>query len=61
MNLYSGSTGGALLEAGIVFFFEKKVVDSAAKYIIELLEKPESNTTDSVGSRYSYGYKSGRY
>jgi hypothetical protein len=25
-----------------LFFFEKKVVDSAAKYIIELLEKPES-------------------
>jgi hypothetical protein len=41
MNLYSGSTGGGLLEAGIVSF-ETKVVDSATKYITDLLEKTES-------------------
>jgi phosphatidylserine/phosphatidylglycerophosphate/cardiolipin synthase-like enzyme len=41
MNLYSGSTGGGLLEAGIVSF-ESKVVDSATKYITDLLAKTES-------------------
>jgi hypothetical protein len=56
MNLYSGSTGGALLEAGIVSF-DKKVVDSAAKYIVELLEKPESTDTSASGSRYERNYR----
>ena len=60
MNLYSGSTGGALLEAGIVSF-EQKVVDSATNYIVKLLEKPESADTAAGGSRYAYGYKSRRY
>jgi hypothetical protein len=58
MNLYSGSTGGVLLEAGIVSF-EKKVVDSATEYIVELLEKTESTDADVSGSRF--GYKSRRY
>jgi phosphatidylserine/phosphatidylglycerophosphate/cardiolipin synthase-like enzyme len=56
MNLYSGSTGGALLEAGIVSF-DKKVVDSATKYIVDLLEKPESADTDASGSRYERNYR----
>ena len=58
MNLYSGSTGGATFEAGIVSF-DKKVVDSAAKYIFELLEKPESTDTIATGSRYDW--KARRY
>ena len=41
MNLYSGSTGGGLLEAGIVSF-ENKVVESASKYINDLLAQTES-------------------
>ena len=41
MNLYSGSAGGGVLEAGIVSF-ESKVVDSASKYITDLLAKTES-------------------
>jgi|WetSurMetagenome_2_1015567.scaffolds.fasta_scaffold20812_3 hypothetical protein len=41
MNLYSGSAGGGVLEAGIVSF-EGKVVDSITKYITNLLEKTES-------------------
>ena len=49
MNLYSGSTGGATFEAGIVSF-DKTVVDSSAKYIAELLEKPESSDTTAIGS-----------
>ena len=49
MNLYSGSTGGGLLEAGIVSF-EDKVVNSAAKYIDDLLEKPESPDITSASS-----------
>lgn len=56
MNLYSGSTGGALLEAGIVSF-DKKVVDSATKYIVDLLEKPESADTNASGSRYERNYR----
>jgi phosphatidylserine/phosphatidylglycerophosphate/cardiolipin synthase-like enzyme len=56
MNLYSGSTGGALLEAGIVSF-EKKVVDSATKYIVDLLDRPESTDTTYSGSRYSQSYR----
>lgn len=53
MNLYSGSTGGGLLEAGIVSF-EGKVVDSATKYILDLLEKSES--PDITSASYSnYG------
>jgi hypothetical protein len=51
MNLYSGSTGGALFEAGVVSF-EKKVVDSATKYIVGLLERPESTDAESSGSRF---------
>jgi len=57
MNLYSGSTGGTTFEAGIVSF-DKKVVDSAAKYVVELLEKPESNDANAI-SRYDW--KSRRY
>jgi hypothetical protein len=41
MNLYSGSAGGGVLEAGIVSF-EDKVVNSQTKYISDLLEKTES-------------------
>lgn len=41
MNLYSGSAGGGVLEAGIVSF-EGKVVGSATKYVTDLLEKTES-------------------
>jgi phosphatidylserine/phosphatidylglycerophosphate/cardiolipin synthase-like enzyme len=41
MNIYSGSTGGGSLEAGIVTF-EKGVVESIGKYVASLLEKPES-------------------
>lgn len=41
MNLYSGSAGGGVLEAGIVSF-ENKVVESTTKYITDLLEKTES-------------------
>ena len=58
MNLYSGSTGGATFEAGIVSF-DKKVVDSAAKYVVELLEKPESSDANASGSRYDW--KTRRY
>jgi phosphatidylserine/phosphatidylglycerophosphate/cardiolipin synthase-like enzyme len=58
MNLYSGSTGGATFEAGIVSF-DKKVVDSAAKYVVELLEKPESSDTNANSSRYDW--KARRY
>jgi phosphatidylserine/phosphatidylglycerophosphate/cardiolipin synthase-like enzyme len=49
MNIYSGSTGGGSLEAGIVTF-EDQVVDSVAKYIATLLEKPESPDLASVKS-----------
>jgi phosphatidylserine/phosphatidylglycerophosphate/cardiolipin synthase-like enzyme len=41
MNLYSGSSGGATKEAGIVSI-DKKVVESTANYILDLLDKPES-------------------
>ncbi len=41
MNLYSGSTGGGLEEAGIVSF-ESNVVESASKFITDLLAKTES-------------------
>lgn len=37
MNFYSGSSGGASKEAGIVSM-DKQVVDSAAKYISKLIE-----------------------
>jgi phosphatidylserine/phosphatidylglycerophosphate/cardiolipin synthase-like enzyme len=47
MNIYSGSTGGGSLEAGIVTF-EEKVVESVAKYVATLLEKPESPDLASV-------------
>jgi phosphatidylserine/phosphatidylglycerophosphate/cardiolipin synthase-like enzyme len=49
MNLYSGSTGGGLLEAGIVSF-ESKVVESASKYINDLLAKTESPDITSYSS-----------
>jgi hypothetical protein len=49
MNIYSGSTGGGSLEAGIVTF-ESKVVESVAKYVASLLEKPESPDLASVKS-----------
>jgi phosphatidylserine/phosphatidylglycerophosphate/cardiolipin synthase-like enzyme len=58
MNLYSGSTGGATFEAGIVSF-DEKVVDSATKYIFGLLEKPESTDITATGSRYDW--KARRY
>jgi hypothetical protein len=41
MNLYSGSAGGGVLEAGIVSF-EDKVVGAQSKYVTDLLEKTES-------------------
>jgi phosphatidylserine/phosphatidylglycerophosphate/cardiolipin synthase-like enzyme len=49
MNIYSGSTGGGSLEAGIVTF-ESKVVEAIAKYVATLLEKPESPDLASVKS-----------
>lgn len=55
MNLYSGSTGGGLAEAGIVSF-EPKVVQSATKYITDLLSKTESPDITSYSSKY-YGRK----
>jgi phosphatidylserine/phosphatidylglycerophosphate/cardiolipin synthase-like enzyme len=58
MNLYSGSTGGATLEAGIVSF-DKTVVDSAVKYIVELLEKPESS--DPTATKTTTYWKNRRY
>jgi phosphatidylserine/phosphatidylglycerophosphate/cardiolipin synthase-like enzyme len=39
MNFYSGSSGGASKEAGIVSM-DKQVVESAAKYIRKLIEVP---------------------
>jgi hypothetical protein len=39
MNFYSGSSGGASKEAGIVSI-DEKVVESAANYIIKLLDGP---------------------
>ncbi len=53
MNLYSGSTGGATLEAGIVSF-DKIVVDSATKYVLELLEKPESSDGSTAAAKPYY-------
>jgi hypothetical protein len=41
MNLYSASSGGFTREAGM-FSIDEKVVDTVAKYILELLEKPQS-------------------
>jgi hypothetical protein len=41
MNLYSGSAGGGVLEAGIISF-EGKTVNAQTKYITDLLEKTES-------------------
>lgn len=49
MNIYSGSTGGGSLEAGIVTF-ERIVVESVGKYVASLLEKPESPDLASVKS-----------
>ena len=42
-NLYSGSAGGGVLEAGIISF-ESKVVDFITKYITDLLEKTQPPT-----------------
>ena len=58
MNLYSGSTGGATFEAGIVSL-DKKVIDSAVKYIVELLERPES--TDNTAASSTNYWKPRRY
>ncbi len=44
MNLYSASSGGFTKEAGIVSI-DQKVVDSASRYILTILEKPESTDT----------------
>jgi hypothetical protein len=41
MNLFSGSTGGGLLGAGIITF-ESTIVESIKKYVNDLLAKPES-------------------
>jgi phosphatidylserine/phosphatidylglycerophosphate/cardiolipin synthase-like enzyme len=49
MNIYSGSTGGGSVEAGIVTF-ERSVVESIGKYVSSLLEKPESPDLASVKS-----------
>jgi phosphatidylserine/phosphatidylglycerophosphate/cardiolipin synthase-like enzyme len=49
MNLYSGSTGGGLEEAGIISF-ESKVVESASKFITDLLAKTESPDISSYSS-----------
>lgn len=52
MNLYSGSTGGGLLEAGLVSF-EIKVVDAVTKYVTGLLAKTESpDITSYSNNRY---------
>jgi hypothetical protein len=53
MNLYSGSAGGGVLEAGIVSF-EEKVVTPQAKYITELLEKTESPDITSYNKYYGH-------
>jgi len=57
MNLYSGSTGGATFEAGIISF-EKNVIAAAAKEILQLLEKPESADSNATSTRY---WQSRRY
>jgi hypothetical protein len=49
MNLYSGSTGGGLEEAGIISF-ESKVVEAASKFITDLLAKTESPDISSYSS-----------
>jgi hypothetical protein len=54
MNLYSGSTGGATLEAGTVTF-DNVVVGSTVNYIADLLEKPESPDGPSAVSKPYYG------
>ncbi len=41
MNFYSGSSGGASWEAGLISV-EETVVESIVNSILELLEKPES-------------------
>ena len=51
MNLYSGSAGGGVLEAGIVSY-ETSVVDSIMKYITGLLEKTESPDITSYNKYY---------
>jgi phosphatidylserine/phosphatidylglycerophosphate/cardiolipin synthase-like enzyme len=43
MNFYSGSSGGASLEAGMVSI-DPKVAKSASEFIIKLLERPESKS-----------------
>jgi hypothetical protein len=53
MNLYSGSAGGGVLEAGIVSFGDK-VVNSEGKYITELLEKTESPDITSYNKFYGH-------
>lgn len=53
MNLYSGSAGGGVLEAGIVSF-EDKVVGSITKYITDLLEKTESPDITSYNKYYGH-------
>jgi hypothetical protein len=53
MNLYSGSTGGGLLEAGLVTF-ENKVVNSVTKYITGLLAKTESPDITSYSSNRNW-------
>jgi phosphatidylserine/phosphatidylglycerophosphate/cardiolipin synthase-like enzyme len=56
MNLYSGSTGGGLEEAGIVSF-ESKVVESAGKFITDLLAKTESpDITSYANPKYGRRY-----
>lgn len=43
MNFYSGSSGGASLEAGMVSI-DHKVAKSATEYILKLFERPESKS-----------------
>jgi hypothetical protein len=47
------TTGGGLLEAGLVSF-ESKVVDSVTKYIIGLLAKTESPDITSYSSNRNW-------
>jgi hypothetical protein len=54
MNLYSGSTGGATLEAGIITF-DNIVVGSTINYIVELLERTESPDGPATVSKPYYG------
>ena len=53
MNLYSGSSGGATIEAGMVSI-DEKVVETVANYILRLLKEPESKE---VTASNKYGWR----